>query len=102
MSTDSQDQKESRKLLILLVIIIVALLAAVFMMLPMLTELVQTEFEPGVGMRQAAIISFFVTLVTLAFFAITAGDGLLGELQFMLAGFFSFFVVIWLLIAWVF
>lgn len=102
MSTDSQDQKESRKLLILLVIIIVALLAAVLMMLPMLSELVQTEFEPGVGMKQAAVISFFITVVTLAFFAITAGDGLLGELQFMLAGFFSFFVVIWLLIAWIF
>lgn len=102
MTTDSQDKKESRKLLIVIILLVVALAAAVLMMLPMVSELVQTEFEPGVGMRQAAIISFFVTVVTLAFFAITAGDGLLGELQFMLAGFFSFFVVMWLLIAWVF
>ena len=35
-------------------------------------------------------------------FAVVAGDGLLGELQFMLGGFFLFFVVITLLIAWVF
>ncbi|MBB3169719.1 hypothetical protein [Simiduia aestuariiviva] len=102
MTSDSQDQKESRKLLIVIAIIVVALIAAVLLMMPMLTELVQTEFEPGVGMKQAAVISFFVTIVTLAFFAITAGDGLLGELQFMLAGFFSFFIVMWLLIAWVF
>jgi hypothetical protein len=35
-------------------------------------------------------------------FAISAGDGLLGEIQFILGGFFLFFVIIWLLVAWVF
>jgi hypothetical protein len=35
-------------------------------------------------------------------FTITSGDGLLGELQFMLAGFLAFFVIFWLLIAWAF
>jgi hypothetical protein len=35
-------------------------------------------------------------------FALVAGDGIFGELQFMLLGFFAFFVIITLLIAWVF
>ncbi|UTA47838.1 hypothetical protein L1F30_16995 [Simiduia sp. 21SJ11W-1] len=102
MTTDAQDKKESRKLLIVIIVLLVAVAAALLLMVPMAAEFIQTELEPGVGMKQAAVISFFITVVTLAFFAITAGDGLLGELQFMLAGFFSFFVVLWLLIAWVF
>jgi hypothetical protein len=35
-------------------------------------------------------------------FALVAGDSLIGELQFMFGAFFSFFALIWLLIAWVF
>jgi hypothetical protein len=34
--------------------------------------------------------------------AIAAGDGLLGEIQFMLAAFGGFFVISWLMIAWIF
>ena len=34
--------------------------------------------------------------------AIAAGDELLGEIQFMTGCFASFFVVIWLMIAWIF
>lgn len=58
--------------------------------------------EPGVGMRTAALISFFVTLVVVIVMAIAAGEGLFGEIQFMLAGFAAFFVVLWFLIAWIF
>jgi hypothetical protein len=49
---------------------------------------------PGLGMRSAALISFFVTVLTMVVFTFAAGDGFIGEIQFMLAGFFSFFVVI--------
>ena len=59
-------------------------------------------FEPGVGLRTAAIWSFVATVVLFILFALVAGDGLIGELQFMLSGFFLFFAVITLLIAWVF
>jgi len=58
--------------------------------------------EPGVGLKTAATWSFGVTFVMFLLFAIVAGDGLLGEIQFMLGGFFLFFVIITLLIAWVF
>lgn len=58
--------------------------------------------EPGVDLKTAATWSFGVTFVMFLLFALVAGDGLLGEIQFMLVGFFLFFVIITLLIAWVF
>ena len=54
-------------------------------------------FEPGVSLKTAAIWSFGVTVVLFVLLALVAG-----ELQFMLSGFFLFFAVITLLIAWVF
>ena len=47
-------------------------------------------------------MAFIATVIVLIIFAFAAGDGLIGELQFMLVGFFAFFAVLWLLIAWVF
>jgi hypothetical protein len=41
-------------------------------------------FEPGVGLKNASIYGFFVTLTVFILFAIFAGDGLIGEIQFML------------------
>lgn len=69
--------------------------------LPFLDDFV-AALEPGVGLKTAALWSFGVTFVMFIVFAVVAGDGLLGEIQFMLAGFFLFFLIITLLIAWVF
>ena len=63
---------------------------------------VTAAFDEGVGLKTAAVWSFLVTVVLLVVFALVAGEGLLGELQFMLGAFFSFFALITLLIAWVF
>jgi hypothetical protein len=60
------------------------------------------HFEPGVGLKTAAVIAFFVTIGVFVTLAVTAGDGLIGEFQFMIAGFGGFFVVLWLMIAWIF
>ncbi len=68
---------------------------------PLLKEFV-VLLEPGVGLKTAATWSFGITFVMFLIFALVAGDGLLGEIQFMLGGFFLFFVIITLLIAWVF
>jgi hypothetical protein len=35
-------------------------------------------------------------------FAVAAGDGLIGEIQFIIPGFFLFFVFFWLMLAWIF
>jgi hypothetical protein len=48
------------------------------------------------------VIAFFVTIGVFVTLAVTAGDGLIGEFQFMIAGFGGFFVVLWLMIAWIF
>jgi len=69
--------------------------------LPLIQEFM-VSLEPGVDIKTAATWSFGVTFVMFLLFALVAGDGLLGEIQFMLGGFFLFFVMITLLIAWVF
>jgi len=95
---DKKQKNESRKIMLGISIVVVLMLLAGAFMLPALGEM----FSPGLGLKDAAIIAFFVTAILLVIFAIAAGDGLLGELQYMLAGFFLFYVIFWLMIAWVF
>ena len=80
--------------------LVVLILGAVFG-LPLLSEFA-AALEPGMGLKQAALWGFGVTFVMFIVFAVAAGDGLIGELQFMLLGFFLFFAIITLLIAWIF
>ena len=56
----------------------------------------------GMGLRQAVLWGFGATVGLFVLFALVAGDGLFGELQFMLSSFFGFFLILTLLIAWVF
>jgi len=85
---------------------IAVLLGVVFLLLawvvPDVMAGVGAALEPGVSLKSAAKYAFVLTVVVLAFFAIVAGDGLLGELQYILPAFFTFFVFNWILIAWVF
>ena len=69
--------------------------------LPLLGE-GATALDDGVTLKTAALWSFGVTVALMIVFAIAAGDGFIGELQYMLVAFFAFFVIITLLIAWVF
>lgn len=96
--TDQKQKNESRKIALALVGIVSLVVIAGLLMLPS----VAAAMAPGLGLKDAAIIAFFVTAILLIIFAVAAGDGLLGELQYMLAGFFLFFLVFWLMIAWVF
>ncbi|GAA4813710.1 hypothetical protein GCM10011365_20130 [Marinicella pacifica] len=96
--TDQQQKNESRKIALALVGIVSLVVIAGLLMLPSLAE----AMAPGLGLKDAAIIAFFVTAILLIIFAVAAGDGLLGELQYMLAGFFLFYLIFWLMIAWVF
>lgn len=101
-SEDQKDKNESRRIAIVLIALVVLLGVAAMLLMPSLSEFAATHLEPGLGLKTAAIISFFVTVVLFMVFAIASGDGLLGELQFMLLGFFLFFVIFWLMIAWIF
>lgn len=58
--------------------------------------------DQGLGLKTAAMISFGLTLAVLVVLLVAAGDGLIGEIQFVLPAFFIFFVFNFLLIAWVF
>lgn len=100
--TGAKDKKDARALAIVLIVVAVAVTITAIFAMPMLAEFNESFLAPGLGLRQSAIIAFIATLVVLVIFAIAAGDGLLGEIQFMLLGFFAFFLVLWLLIAWVF
>jgi hypothetical protein len=99
---DNKDKDESRKIAIILVALVIALGIAVLLMLPVLADMVAVHFAPGLGLKTSAVIAFFTTVTIMVVFAVASGDGLLGEIQFILGGFFLFFIIIWLLLAWIF
>lgn len=100
--TGKKDEKEARTIAIALIVLVALLFIGGLFFLPMLAEFNQLYLAPGVGIKDAAVISFTVTVLVLIIFAVASGDGIIGEIQFMLVGFFAFFVVLWLLISWVF
>jgi hypothetical protein len=60
-------------------------------------------FSAGIGLKTAALISFGVSFVAILIMAVVSGgDAILGELAFTIAGFLIFFVIFWLMIAWIF
>lgn len=96
---DIEDRKLTARMFLGIVVIVVLLGAAlIFFAGPVIAEAV----APGVGLRGAAVVSFAVTLVVILVMALVAGEGIVGEIQFMIAGFAGFFTVLWLLIAWIF
>ena len=99
---DSKDKREARTVALAIVVLLALLVGAAVLLLPQLAEISRVSLEPGLGLKDAAVISFFVTIALMVVFAIAAGDGFIGEIQFMLAGFISFFMVIWLMLAWIF
>jgi len=101
-NSDLKDKNDSRKILIALTVLISVIVFSAILISPSLSEIVSTSFSPGVGFKDSAIISFFVTLILLTILTISSGDGLLGEIQFVLIAFFVFFIIIWLMIAWIF
>lgn len=98
MTSDDKDKREARSILLAIVVVLTLAAIAAALLLPMLGGI----FAPGLGLKESAVIAFFVTVVLLVVFTLAAGDGLLGELQFILAGFFTFFTILWLMIAWIF
>ena len=100
--TDQVDKNDSRKIASALIVLIFLLIIAMVLLVPALIEITTIYLSPGLGVKDSAVLSFFVTVILMVIFAISSGDGLLGEIQFILGSFFLFFVIIWLLIAWIF
>jgi hypothetical protein len=86
-------------ILILAVLAIIALLG--YFGAPLVAE-ASAALAPGIGLKTATLWGFGTTVVLFLVFAMVAGDGILGELPFMLGAFFSFFAILTLLIAWIF
>ena len=102
MDSDEKDKRQARATLLAIVAVLILAVIAIILLLPMLGEVTGPVFSAGLGLKQSAVIAFFVTITLLVIFAISSGDGLIGELQFVLGGFFTFFLIIWLMIAWIF
>ena len=85
--------------LTLAVLAIIALLG--YFGAPLVAE-ASAALAPGIGLKTATLWGFGTTVALFLVFAMVAGDGILGELPFMLGAFFTFFAILTLLIAWIF
>jgi len=94
-------RRDIRLLVVLVGLALVVLLGLAILGVSVLGE-VGAAFDDGIGLKTAAIWGFGLTVALMVLFAVVAGDGLFGEIQYMLGAFFTFFAVITLLVAWVF
>ena len=99
-----RDRQEATRLLVAAVsgiLLLIVILGAGFYYLVGLGA--SDPFAAGLGLKNAAIISFAVSLVVILVMAVVSGgDAIFGELPFTILGFLIFFVVFWLMIAWIF
>ena len=102
---DRRDQKEAIRLFVAAAMALVLLAAIGAAGLYYFTEVMGSSdpFAEGLGLKNAALIAFGVSFVAiLVMTVVSGGDAIFGELPFTIAGFLIFFVVFWLMIAWIF
>jgi len=99
---DLDQKKQTLTISVLLGIVVIAIIVTAALLMSELARIGNDIFGEGIGLKDAAIIAFFLSVVLLVLFALVAGDGLLGEVQFLLASYVGMFVINWLLIAWIF
>lgn len=101
---DERDRKEAARLLLAAAIAILLLIVIGAVGIYFITGLGDSDpFSAGLGLKGAAIVSFGISLVLILIMAIVSGgDAIFGELPFTIAGFLIFFVIFWLMIAWIF
>jgi hypothetical protein len=101
---DDRDRKEAARLLLAAAVAILLLIVIGGAGLYYVSGLGESDpFSAGLGLKDAALISFGVSLAVILVMAIVSGgDAIFGELPFTIAGFLIFFVIFWLMIAWIF
>ena len=102
---DRQDRKEATRLFVAaavaLILLVLMGLAGLYYFTGMMGD--SDPFSAGLGLKNAALISFAVSFVAILVMAVVSGgDAIFGELPFTIAGFLIFFVIFWLMIAWIF
>jgi hypothetical protein len=105
--TSPGDRRERNEALRLLIAATVALLLLVIVAGAAFYYVIglgaSDPFSAGLGLKPAALIAFGVSLVVILVMAVVSGgDAIFGELPFTILGFLIFFVIFWLMIAWIF
>jgi len=102
---DRRDRNEAAKLFVAVALAVALLIAMGGAALYFFAGMFQGSdpFAGGLDLKQSAVIAFGVSLaVILVMTIVSGGDAVLGELPFTILGFLVFFVVFWLMIAWIF
>jgi hypothetical protein len=101
---DDRDRKEAAGLLLAAAVAILLLIVIGGVGIYFIMGIGESDpFSAGLGLKNAAIVSFGVSLaVILVMAVVSGGDAIFGELPFTIAGFLLFFVIFWLMIAWIF
>jgi hypothetical protein len=101
---DDRDRKEAARLLLAAAVAILLLIVIGGVGIYFIMGIGESDpFSAGLGLKNAAIVSFGVSLaVILVMAVVSGGDAIFGELPFTIAGFLLFFVIFWLMIAWIF
>ena len=100
---DRQDRKEATRLFVAAAVALILLVLMGVAGLYYFTEVMGDPFSAGRGLKNAALISFAVSFVAiLVMVVVSGGDAIFGELPFTIIGFLLFFVIFWLMIAWIF
>lgn len=104
--SDREDRNEALRLFIAVVgamaVLVLGLIAGGYFLFDWFAAL-SGPFEDGLGLRRAAIIAAIVSfLVAIVLTLVSGGGALIGELPFVIIGFFLFFVFFWLMLAWIF
>ena len=101
---DHRDRKEAARLLLAAAVAVLLLIAIGGAGLYYLVGLGDSDpFAAGLGLKNAALISFGVSFVAILVMAVVSGgDAIFGELPFTIVGFLIFFLIFWLMLAWIF
>ncbi|MGC1711332.1 MAG: hypothetical protein WA717_07010 [Methyloceanibacter sp.] len=101
---DQRDRTEAMHLLIAAAIALLLLIVIIGAGIYLVVGLGESDpFSAGLGLKNAAIVAFGVSLAVILIMAVVSGgDAIFGELPFTIAGFLIFFVIFWLMIAWIF
>ncbi len=101
-NSDLKDRNDSRKILLSLTVLFIILILSIIFISDDFFKILSTGTSEGLDLKDSAVVSFFVSLVLVTVLAMVSGDGLIGEVQFVVVGFLLFFIVFWLMIAWIF
>ena len=102
---DRRDRREAMRLFLAVSVSVILLICLGLLALYYFTGLLggSDPFAGGLDLKEAAVIAFFVSFAAILLMTIVAGgDAIFGELPFTILGFLIFFVVFWLMIAWIF